>query len=334
MRIPILLGMVAVPAACIFGGCGGEFSSLEALDAGEGGMGDVSMGDVATGVGDATPVEGGGVCCPVVSDPCSACGRVALGGWAASAAGCMPGPGPCDGLIGILPDSHGCPAIVTGQGNPLSCCGCAPGPDGGVVDGGIAEAAPIPDASTGRAVDCAADAGVTVFGPGDPGIADTVHGTNGTFVDACDSTGNLVDYICETATVCGPGPNPGCRSYTTGLVVPKNINCSGHCANARCDGRCPAQGQSFHYVAVNNTTGAATIHNDSDGRTYVCTLIFDSTQDSFDCTKGPAVGGLGTIVSLGLQGSYCTGVSFGNIGVNESGQPAGMENCAYACSIP
>jgi hypothetical protein len=234
-----------------------------------------------------------------------------------------------------VPDSHGCPAVVTGQGK---CCGC--GFDaGGVADAfidapSVHDASPAPDGSTSKTVDCTADAGATMIGGGDPGIADTVRGSNGTFVDACDSTGNLVDYVCETMTVCISPPNPLCQTYTTGRVVPKALNCSGHCTNGRCDGRCPATGQAFHYVAVNNTSGAATIHNDTDGRTYVCSLIFDSTQDAFDCTKGPAVGSQGTVVSLGLQGSYCTGASFGNIGVNEAGQPAGQENCAYSCSIP
>jgi hypothetical protein len=332
--------VVTLLATCFFGACGGEFTSREARDGGEGGTGDGAV-TIEGDVSDVTTAEGGGVCCPIVTDPCSACGNTALGGWAASAAECMPAPGPCDGEIGVLPDSHGCPAIVTGgQGSPLACCGCGPGPDGGIVadafvDGPVVfDASPAPDASTGKTIDCTADASAIMLGPGDPGIADTVRGSNGTFIDTCDSTGNLVDYTCETVSVCGPGPNPGCQSYMTGRVVPKSINCSGHCASGRCDARCPAEGQAFHYVAVNNTTGAVTIHNDSDGRTYVCTLLFDNAQDSFDCTKSPAVGGQGSVVSLGLQGTYCTGTSFGNIGVNEAGQPAGLENCAYGCSIP
>jgi hypothetical protein len=130
------------------------------------------------------------------------------------------------------------------------------------------------DASSGDAsgpavvLDCVPDAGVASTDPGDPAVQDTLSGTNGVFTDSCDPQGNLVDYSCETATTCGPGPNPGCSMVDTGRVVPQSIDCSGHCVNGRCDGRCPSIGQGYHFVAV-GPAGAATLMNDSDGRTYV-----------------------------------------------------------------
>ena len=75
---------------------------------------------------EATPASGGGVCCPIVSDPCSACGSSLGGGWAASASACGAIGGPCDGKIGFGTDDHGCAVLATGDNVPgAACCGCA-----------------------------------------------------------------------------------------------------------------------------------------------------------------------------------------------------------------
>jgi hypothetical protein len=214
--------------------------------------------------------------------------------------------------------------------------GSVTGADGGVTgtDGGVTAADGGVDAPAPLALTCVPDAGATASGPSDPAVPDVVSGTNGVFSDACDAQGNLVDYYCETFNVCGPGPNPSCQMYLTGRVVSQNVDCSGHCSTASCDSRCPAIGQRFHYAAV-GASGAATIVNDSDGRTYACSVLYDNPNDSFSCTTGPTVGMAGTITSLGMHGSYCTGKGFGNIGVTIDGVSApGNETCAYGCDIP
>jgi hypothetical protein len=200
---------------------------------------------------------------------------------------------------------------------------------------------PVPDpmasdtdaAAAVQAIDCVPDGAVMQPDPGDPGVQQTLSGTNGVFVDTCDAQGNLVQYSCETATTCGPGVNPGCSESTTGRVDSQNVNCSGHCAGGRCDSRCPDIGQRFHFVAV-GPPGTANLANDSDGRTYACSVSFDQPSDAFDCSNGPAPGMTGAITSLGLHGTYCPGEDFGNVGVSIDGasSPA-TENCAYACGI-
>ena len=221
-----------------------------------------------------------------------------------------------------------------------ACGGATTSPLGGPSDASgqdvvvSAADAAVGDAPPAQVLDCVADAGVASTDPGDPSVQDTLTGTNGVFTDSCDSQGNLVDYSCETETVCGPGPTPGCSMYDTGRVVPQSIDCSGHCVNGRCDGRCPSIGQGYHFVAV-GPPGAATLMNDSDGRTYACSLIYDQSGDSFDCTTGPTAGLAGSITSLGLHGGYCTGQDFGNIGVTIDGVPApDGQSCTYSCSIP
>ncbi len=201
-------------------------------------------------------------------------------------------------------------------------------------DGGKGDAA----AETGTEVGATATTDCTTIdggpGPEDPSVQDTVRGTNGVFVDSCDPSGNLVDYLCETKNVCGPGPNPGCTEVATGAVISQNVDCSGHCTDGRCDGRCPTYDQRVSFVSV-GMAGAATIHNDTDGRTYACTLTFDAPNDSFDCTTGPHPGSMATITSLGLHGTYCTGKDFGSFGVMFDGVSSpGNEACTYGCSIP
>jgi hypothetical protein len=73
----------------------------------------------------ATEADGGGVCCPLSSqDPCAVCGGTG-GGWAPSASACVDDPGPCDGYLAVVTDSHGCPLVNGGDDLPgAKCCGC------------------------------------------------------------------------------------------------------------------------------------------------------------------------------------------------------------------
>jgi len=230
-------------------------------------------------------------------------------------------------------------AVGTGVACGGSTASIAGGDDGGSPGADGAADSPAPASTT----DCTTiDAGGgpgggpnAAAGPTDPGVQDTVRGTNGTFVDSCDASGNLVDYLCETKTTCGPGPNPECTTSATGKVVSQNVDCSGHCSGGRCDSRCPAIGQAIDFVSVDPSSGDATIHDDGDGRTFACTLAFQAPNLAFDCKTGPQAGTKASIVSLGLHGEYCTGKDFGGFGVKFDGVGGpGTEACAYECSVP
>jgi hypothetical protein len=167
-----LIGLAAVA-------CGGSEAS-SSPDAGDGG---------GSPEGAAPAPDGGGVCCPIASDPCSACAGP-WGGWAASASQCN-NEGPCDGWIGKGVDAHGCAVITTGQGAPGAvCCGCVPPNDGG------------PDAQ--------GDAGGSCPGA-PPAIGSSC--TTGLSCSYCDG-GALCDcnagqWECGGATSCLPGGGGG-----------------------------------------------------------------------------------------------------------------------------
>jgi len=108
-----------------------------------GSSGGTSPTDGGAALEGSTPApDGGGVCCPIASDPCSACGGPS-GGWAQTASQCSSTNGPCDGWIGKWTDAHGCAVIATGQNVPgAACCGCPPANDGGSSDGDAASTCP------------------------------------------------------------------------------------------------------------------------------------------------------------------------------------------------
>lgn len=113
LAFPALSLLVSLSLAA----CGGRASSENTTDGGS---------------PEATPAPGGGVCCPIVGDPCSACGSSLAGGWAASAAACGAIGGPCDGKIGFGTDDHGCQVLATGDNVAgASCCGCPISQEGG-----------------------------------------------------------------------------------------------------------------------------------------------------------------------------------------------------------
>jgi hypothetical protein len=152
----------------------------------------------------------------------------------------------------------------------------------------------------------------------------TIEGTNGTFVDECDANGNLVEYVCDTETECGPPPNPDCDTFQTGEVIPMEFDCDGTCVDGTCVSRCPEFDDMLEYIAVGPTV---VFRNLEDSRLYSCTLIFDIGSDSYDCETDPTVGDQTVVHSLGLQTEWCTGGAIGNIG---TGNP---QQCTYSCSI-
>jgi len=164
------------------------FAFLASLSAAAcGGRTDSSSADAGPDVAPATPASGGGVCCPISSDPCGACDDGAGGGWAPDLAACTPNPNAaCDGMLGIGKDSHGCSVILAGDSVPgATCCGCAPGGSSGsnptcilsgnvwqCPDGDVLACATSPTqgaacvANTGSCFTCVQGAGIVCSCPG------------------------------------------------------------------------------------------------------------------------------------------------------------------------
>jgi hypothetical protein len=155
----------------------------------------------------------------------------------------------------------------------------------------------------------------------DPEERERTIGDNGTFEDACDADGNLIEYVCETQEMCEGFPNPACTTFLTGNVIEQLLNCSGHCVDATCEARCPAFDDIVRYLSI-DASGNPELLNVTDGRNYSCDLIFDAGG----CTSIVA-GAERVITSLGLRGGPCTGADFGNIGTSDPQQ------CSYRCDI-
>ena len=186
---------------------------------------------------------------------------------------------------------------VVGFALSLAACGGSTAAIGNGGDGGGGvDGATVGDGAT-LVLDCQPDGGATGTTDSDPSVQDTLHGTNGVF----------------TST---------------------NLDCAGHCADGRCDGRCPTESQRITFTSSADGAGNIAIHNDTAGRSYVCTVLYDNPGDSFDCTTGPNAGLQGTVTGLGLHGDWCTGKDFGNIAVSVDGAPSPtFESCAFGCAI-
>jgi hypothetical protein len=112
------------------------------------------------------------------------------------------------------------------------------------------------------------------------------------------------------------------------------VDCLGTCRGARCDGRCPQQGDQLTFMGE-GTSGNVVIHDDSNGRGYACMVQAAlPMQTTFDCAHAPA-GRTGFVQGLGLSGSFCTGAAFGGIAVTVDGVavPQGGYACLYQCSV-
>jgi hypothetical protein len=206
-----------------------------------------------------------------------------------------------------------------------------------------------PSPSGANQITCVPDAGPLGQGlPGlgwpdwHPDVVTTVTGTNATLTSRCDGDGNLIEPLCEAPVRCGDGINPPCDTYQTGRVTTMAIDCAGHCRQGACDSRCPAEGHRF---TVGSADGdGVRVHNDSDGRDYVCTVVFSAP--GLDCTAALSPGARGTFghmnflaTSVTLAGTgYCAGTQFGNIPVTldavSSPDPEYQnEACALTCGI-
>jgi hypothetical protein len=230
------------------------------------------------------------------------------------------------------------------NGGPDDGGGVEGGPLGPAEEGAPAFAAdsqsPRPNAEAGPAVACGRQQPGAQYAT--PMVPRSVDGTNGTFTDHCDNTGNLVAYSCEAMTTCVLAPSgqadplPQCKTTETGKVVAQTFDCSGHCMAGGCYARCPAVNDLFSYVSIDGATGDATLEDQTDRRRYICKLVFNGAKDGYDCKSGPMPGALAMMVGQGLKSTFCTGGAIGTIGLDapDAGTAAGSGRCAYDCTVP
>lgn len=163
-------------------------------------------------------------------------------------------------------------------------------------------------------------------------VAAIAVGTNGSFADACDATGNLTEYSCETLCEGGAFTSgnpissaaimmPPCTPQQTGRVLSTSVNCGGRCDAGRCFQWCPNQGDK---VVASSVTGS-TVAMRFAGYNLSCKVVF--TQSGYDCLAPSIAGSQLTAVSLG----NCTGTTtvFGTDLPNSAGGQA----CTYECTL-
>ena len=68
--------------------------------------------------------------------------------------------------------------------------------------------------------------------PLDPAVRESIEGSNGTFVEACDDQKNLIAYHCDMQIRCGGTLD--CAPFPTGVVSPVTYDCQGHCEDGAC----------------------------------------------------------------------------------------------------
>jgi hypothetical protein len=107
----------------------------------------------------------------------------------------------------------------------------------------------------------------------------TTVGTNGTFEDECDDSGDLIEQVCETQLTCnspggggfGGNADAACapREQPTGIVGQRTINCFGTCADGACEIPCPKMGDVVTVTAV-ETNSQYELDPGIEGLRFVC----------------------------------------------------------------
>jgi hypothetical protein len=128
-----------------------------------------------------------------------------------------------------------------------------------------------------------------------------------------------------------------CRNYHPffGVVGPTVSDCPGglECfasfsITGRCvEDRCPHIDDEIEYLDVDNVTGDVSFRNLNDGRTYECTVGFDSPDDGFDCLADPRVGDVAVVRFRGLRDVVCE-IDF-KIAIDTV--PGSPTECEYTC---
>lgn len=166
------------------------------------------------------------------------------------------------------------------------CSGAGAEGDGGAGGGGGGAAG---GGSPTKTLTC--PTGVTEHAkPVDPESVAAVTGDNGTFIDHCDGSGNLVEYTCEDEVIC----SDFCEPILTGQVIENVIDCKGTCQAGACDRGCPDPGVALTVVSSDAT--GTTLHDAASGTKYTCVHATDSIpNDAWPCSGAEAVGKEGKV---------------------------------------
>jgi hypothetical protein len=228
---------------------------------------------------------------------------------------------------------------------PLLACGgsgssSSQGGSGGSAvagDGGglVAVGGSAPSGGTGgTGADCEKDRPFQNDAELSPDVLKTISGSNGTFTDQCDSSGNLTEYVCEGTQVCTNFPNPSCQpGPETGKVISQNFDCTGHCKDGACPSRCAEAGDLVRFESVGGASGRAiTVANLTDGRRYSCEDPRGPPPDDTTCHATSLVG---RDIAVIQSGTLCTG-AFGGLTLDikhNCGVP-NCSDCAYgSCQV-
>jgi hypothetical protein len=137
-----------------------------------------------------------------------------------------------------------------------------------------------------------------------------------------------VKYTCEQVISCGPGPNPACTAWYSGIVRPALVDCAGNCQGGVCEDRCPGQGQNIVYESTDGA-GYFVARNQTDGERYQCTIVFDNDRDAFNCIQDPKVGDVARIDAS--SNGTCEAEFPLAVVVNGSDAAPGAAQCSLSC---
>jgi len=106
----------------------------------------------------------------------------------------------------------------------------------------------------------------------------TTVGNDGSYEDACDDEGNLIEHVCETTLACngarGIGGSSGAAcaptQQPTGFVTQHLIDCLGLCVDGTCEVPCPEPHDQLTVVAIDSSTGEHELDPGIEGLRYVC----------------------------------------------------------------
>ncbi len=288
------------------GGTGGDGGSVAG---GSGGSG----GTVTTG---GTGATGG----TVTTGGTGAVG--ATGGSGGTVTAGTGGSGATPGAGGSAGSGTGGTAAVGGAGAIGGVAGAAA--VGGVPPGGMGGGA------GSVAVNCV-DPDVGMQGTAAWTVRATTTGENGSFTDTCDENGNLIEYLCETATcgfdTAGAVPAAGgssdvgvpCQPITSRFVISTSVNCAGRCVEGACNWFCASQGDTLTVVEA---PGDHVTFEDG-GTILDCKPLVE--LGGFECLSPALLGHTMSVVSLG----NCTAQST-VLGADDATTTPG-EDCAYEC---
>jgi hypothetical protein len=207
---------------------------------------------------------------------------------------------------------------------------------GGSVLGGTGGSARAGQAGTSSAGMGCSDPDASAGGFLDTRVRSKTSGTNGSFTDECDASGNLVEYACEVglctnAKIAVPiggfggfaqGGAGGITMCLTGNVSSRTIDCGGHCDEGTCFGWCATQGgEAFNVTGVDGSALTMTMGNYE----YTCSVAFQ--REGYDCLDQELVGRSMVVTSLG----NCTGAST-TWGWDDLDSSL-IEECAFTCTL-